>query len=137
MAWAGLILKLPISIPISLLYFVQGILLSLISLHVTDPALWMAFVGFLPLWAILTTEYFKHIGAWIGFTETIKSRAKSTLIVYVTFTMICVGGFINLTWFPSRIAEIIWGFVAIISSMLALWNQHMVMVVERKDLSIP
>ena len=97
----------------------------------------MALVGLLPIWAILTTEYFKHIDAWVGFTEDIKSRAKSTLIVYIAFVFICVAGFINLNWFPSTIAEIIWGFVALISSIMALWNQHIVMVVERKDLGIP
>ena len=137
MAWAGLILKLPISIPISVIYFTQGILLSLISLNVTNPSLWMALAGCLPIWAILTTEYFKRIDAWIGFTDDIKSRAKSTFFVYLTFIFICVGGFINLHYFPSTIAEIIWGFVALISSIMALWNQHIVMIVERKDLGIP
>ena len=137
MAWTSLILKLPISMPTTLLYFVQGFLLSLISLQVTNPPIWAALGTILIIWVILTQLYFKRIGAWVGFPESIKTRVMFGVRVYSLFIIMGIGGFINLYWYPSREAETVWGIIALLNSIAALVMQHFGMKAEKQALGIP
>jgi hypothetical protein len=136
-AWGSLVLRWPMTVLGTLIYFLSLFSLGVQSLYVTKPAAWMAVSTAIVFFAILNQFYFIKTGAWVGFsTETIK-RLHGNIRVYFFFLFICLLGVIQLAWFTSPLAELFWGLVALASSILSLVMQHNGMLQEKKELGIP
>ena len=70
------------------------------------------------------------------FPEYIK-RIRFNNIVYLFFMVLSLAGAFQLYRYPSRIAEIAWGFVVFFLSILALYMQYKAMQEEKLELGIP
>jgi hypothetical protein len=51
--------------------------------------------------------------------------------------LLCLAGAFQLYRYPSRVAEMVWGFVALNLSIFALVLQHKGMQLEKRALDIP
>lgn len=136
-AWGSLVLRWPLTVPGTLIYFAGLFSLSVQSLLVTRPAGWMAASSAVVLFAILIQVYFSRTGAWIAFSPGRIKIFRKNLSVYYLFLLITLLGAAQLFWFPSRLTELIWGLITLVSSILALVIQHKGMQVEKNELGIP
>ncbi len=136
-AWGSLVMKWPISITSTVIVLFQMFIQSLQCLLITNPAGWMAATGGLIFFALLLQVYFQRSGSWeVLPTERIK-QVKINNTVYISFLVLCFSAALQMSFLPSRISEMIWGFVVLILTLLALYMQHTTMQEEKKILEIP
>jgi hypothetical protein len=136
-AWGSLVLRWPISVPLTLFIFLTQFSLAIQCLLVTNPLGWMAASGLVILFSLLNQNYSRISGAWAAFSPKKLEEIKAGLLVFVLWLTLCIGAVVQLYWFPSHFSEIIWGFVALASSIIGLVMQHKVTEQERKELGIP
>lgn len=135
--WGTLVLRWPITVPGTLIFLGGLFSLCIQSLLVTRPAGWMATSVVVVVQSILMQNYFSKTGAWIAFSPERIMEFRKVNRVYYLFLLVTFLGSAQLFWFPSQLAELIWGLIALASSILALIIQHKGMVQERIDLGIP
>jgi len=136
-AWGSLVLRWPMTVPGTLIYFAGLFSLSVQSLLVTRPAGWMAASGSVVFFAILIQYYFSKSGAWVVFSPERIKEFRNNQKFYILFLLLTLLGAAHLAWFPSYLAELIWGVIALISSILALFIQHKGMQQQKIELGIP
>lgn len=136
-SWGSLVLKWPISILSTIIMLFQMLVQSIQCLLVTNPSGWLAATAGIIFFALLSQFYFEKSGAWRIFSSELIKRFKFTNGVYGFFVLLCLAGAFELYRFPSRIAEMVWGFVVLFFSIMALYMQHKGMQAEKKELGIP
>ncbi len=57
--------------------------------------------------------------------------------IYLFLMIISLAGAFQLYRYPSRIVNIVWGFIVLLLSILALYLNHNGMKAEKKELGIP
>jgi hypothetical protein len=136
-SWGSLVLKWPISIVTTIIMLFQMLTQSIQCLLVTNPSGWLAATAGLILFALFNQFYFEKSGAWgIYSPESIK-QYKFVNGVYLFLMLICLAGAFQLYWYPSHIAEMVWGLVALFFSIMSLYMQYKGMQMEKKKLGIP
>lgn len=136
-AWGSLVLRWPMTVPGTLIYFLSLFSLGVQSLLVTRPAGWMAASALVVIFAILIQYYFLRSGAWTVFKPETIRRFRSGIGLYFMFLGITILGAVQLNWFRFYLDELIWGVIALASSILALVVQHRGMQLEKIELGIP
>ena len=136
-SWGSLVLKWPISIITTLITLFGMLAQSIQCLLITNPAGWLAATSAILFSALVMQWYFQYSGAWIVFSKATIARLKIFNLVYLLLVFICLGGALQLYFFPSQLAEIIWGFVVFFLGILALIMQHKGMLEEKRELGIP
>lgn len=136
-SWASLVLKWPISIITTVINLFSLLTQSTQSLLVTKPAGWMAATGFYLFFAVLMQVYFQHSGSWDVFPASRIKQIKINNLVYILLMLICFSAALQMYLLPSQISEMIWGFVTLILTILALYMEHIGMQEERRILGIP
>jgi len=135
--WGSLVLKWPISITTTVLMVFGMFSQSIQCLLVTNPSGWLAASAGLILCTCLHQWYFERSGAWRVFPMEFARRFKRVNTLYFMLVFVCMVGALQLRWYASPIAEMSWGFAALIFSILALLLQHRGMNLEKKALGIP
>jgi hypothetical protein len=136
-SWGSLVLKWTISIPTTVSMLFQMLSQSIQCLLITNPAGWLAATAGIILFALFNQFYFEKSGAWKVFSSESIKRLKFYNVMYLFFVLLCLAGAFQLYRYPSRITEMVWGFVVLFSSILALYMQHKGMQAEKKELGIP
>ncbi|MEW6093520.1 MAG: hypothetical protein AB1531_06095 [Chloroflexota bacterium] len=136
-SWGSLVLKWPISIATTVIVLFQMLVQSIQCLLVTNPAGWLAATGGIIVFALFNQLYFEKSGAWKVFPPEFIRRFKFNNRLYAFFMVICLAGAFQLFRYPSRTAEMVWGFACLFLSILALYLQHRGMLEEKKVLGIP
>ena len=136
-SWGSLVMKWPISIATTIIMLFQMLVQSIQCLLVTNPSGWLAATAGIILFALFNQFYFEKSGAWEVYSPESIKRYKFTNGVYLLLMLICLAGFFQLHRYPSHIAEMIWGFVALFFSIMALYMEHKGMQVEKKKLGVP
>jgi len=136
-AWGSLVLCWPITVPGTLIYFLGLFSLCVQSLLVTRPVGWLAASAAVILFAILNQIYFSRSGAWEVFSAETIRRFQTSIRTYIFFFLLSLLGVAQLIWFPSNLAEMIWGLIVLAVSILALVMQHKGMQLEKTELGIP
>jgi hypothetical protein len=136
-SWGSLVLKWPISIFTTVSTLFAMLAQSIQCLLVTNPSGWLAATAGIVLFAVAAQVYFEKSGAWKVFPAEFVKRFRFNNVVYAFFIFLCLAGAFQLYRYPSRIAEMVWGFVALFFSILALYMQHKGMMEEKRELGIP
>jgi uncharacterized membrane protein YphA (DoxX/SURF4 family) len=136
-SWGSLVLHWPLSVPGTLIYFAGLFCLSIQSLLVTRPAGWMAASSAVVFLAILIQYYFSRSGAWVVFSAEKIDGFRKNQRIYFFILFLTLLGAVQLTLSPSQLAEMIWGVITLVISILALVIQHKGMQQEKIDLGIP
>jgi hypothetical protein len=136
-SWGSLVLKWPISIATTIIMLFQMLFHSIQCLLITNPSGWLAATAGLLFFSLANQFYFEKSGAWKVFSPAFTKRFKFDNIVYSFFILISLAGAYELYRYPSRIAEMVWGFVVLFLSIMALYMQHKGMQEEKKELGIP
>jgi membrane-bound metal-dependent hydrolase YbcI (DUF457 family) len=110
---------------------------SIQCLLITNPSGWLAATAGLLLFALLNQFYYEKSGAWKVFPAEYTKRFKFNNGMYCFFLLLCLVGAFQLYRYPSQIAEMVWGFVVIFFSILALYMQYKGMQAEKQELGIP
>jgi polyferredoxin len=97
----------------------------------------MAASGLMILFSLLHNNYNRLSGGWPDYSPKRLKEIRASWTVYAFWLVLCVGAVVQLHWHPSRLSEIIWGFVVLASSVIALAMQHRVTERERRELGIP
>jgi hypothetical protein len=136
-SWGSLILRWPITVPITFYFFMYLFGLDVQCLLVTNPPGWLAATAVILFFALLNQLYFEKTGAWRAFSpETIK-RFKGQNRFYFATILLCLAGAAGLSRYPSALAESICGVVVLAGCILALVIEHKGMQGERDELKIP
>jgi hypothetical protein len=135
-AWGALVLYWPISVPTSLIIFLGGLSQSLAALNITRPALWTACVVGVLLSAVLMQLTFMRQEGWIALPKAAIKRVIVGIWIYGILILVTLGISLYLFIFPSRWAEMIFGVIALLLSVLALYWQHLGMQEEKKRMHI-
>jgi hypothetical protein len=136
-AWGSLVIRWQLTVTGTLIYFLGLFSLCIQSLLVTRPGAWFWATGAIVFFAILNQVYFSRSGAWAPFTPESIRRFRVSLWLYGFYLLVTLLGAAWLTWYPSPLAEIIWGLVALGSCIQALVVQHKGMLQEKIELGIP
>ena len=136
-SWGSLAMKWPISITTTVNMLFQMLIQSIQCLLVTNPSGWLAATAGIILFALFNQLYFEKSGAWKVYSPESIKRYKFTNGVYLILMLICLVGAFHLYRYPSHIAEMVWGFVSLFFSIMALYLQHKGMQIEKKKLEIP
>lgn len=136
-AWGSLVLRWRMTIPGMLIYFLLLFSLCVQCLLITRPSGWMAASTALVAFSILNQFYFRNSGAWSAFSKETVARFKNGILMYFIFFLITLIGTIQLIWLPFHLDELLWGLIALSTSILALFVQHKGMEQEKKELGIP
>jgi hypothetical protein len=136
-SWGSHVLRWPISIYTTVVNLFSMLVQSIQCLLVTNPAGWLAATGVFIIFALLIQLYFERSGAWKVFPPELLKRFKFTNVIYAGFMLLCLAGAFHLYRYPSRVAEMVWGFVSLFLSILALVLQHKGMQQEKRALGIP
>jgi hypothetical protein len=136
-SWGSLVLKWPVAIPTSVSMLFQMLCQSIQCLQITNPSGWLTATAGTIFFALFNQVYFDKSGAWKVFSPANIKRFKFNNIMYFFFMFLCLAGAFQLYRYPSRIAEMVWGFVVLFFSILALYMQHKGMQQEKLELGIP
>jgi hypothetical protein len=136
-SWGSLVMKWPISIATTIIMLFQMLVHSIQCLMVTNPSGWLAATAGIIFFALANQIYFEWSGAWQVYSPESIKRYKFNNNIYIVLMLICLGGAYQLYRFPSHIAEIIWGFAALLLSIMALFMQHKTMQIEKKIMAVP
>lgn len=136
-SWASLVLRWPISIFTTVVNLFSMVAQSIQCLLVTNPAGWLAATGVFIIFVLLIQLYFERSGAWKVFPPEFIKRFKHNNAIYAGFMLLCLAGAFQLYFYPSRVAEMVWGFVALFLSIYALVLQQKGMQLEKRVLGIP
>jgi len=136
-SWGSLVLKWPISIPTTISMLFQMLVQSIQCLLITNPAGYLAASAGIILFALINQIYFEKSGSWKVFSPESIKRFRFTNTVYLCVMLIVLAGAYLLYRFPSRLAEMVWGFVILTFSIIALYMEHKGMLAEKKELGIP
>jgi hypothetical protein len=104
---------------------------------VTNPLGWMASVGVIIFWNLLSQLMWMKRGDWASFSKRTVKGIKISLLIYLFWMVLAFLGAVHLYFHPSKVNESIWGAVALLSSIAALVMQHQGMEQERKEIGIP
>ena len=135
-AWGALVLCWPISVISSLILFFGNLSCSIAALSITIPECWMAGMAGGVVFAVLMQLHFKRQQGWIALTQDAIKRANLGIVVYLGLFLLLLMMAILLTLFPSKLLEILFGFLALFFSSLALYWQHLGMAQEKASLHI-
>ena len=136
-SWGSLVMKWPISIATTIFMLFQMLIQSIQCLLVTNPSGWLAATAGIILFALFNQFYFEKSGAWDVYSPESIKRYQFTNWVYLFLMLVCLAGAYQLYRYPSHIAEMVWGFVSLFFSIMALYMQYTGMKVEKKNLGIP
>ena len=136
-SWGSLVLKWPISIVTTVSALFGMLAQSIQCLLVTNPSGWLAATAGIILSALAMQVYFAKSGAWKVFSPASVKRFKLNNWIYLFLALICLAGAFQLYRYPSKLAEAVWGFVALAFSVAELYLQHQGMQEEKKELGIP
>jgi len=136
-SWGSLVLKWPISIATTIIMLFQMLFHSIQCLLITNPSGWLAATAGLIFFSLANQFYFEKSGAWKVFPPAFIKRFKFDNLVYSFFILISLAAAYELYRYPSRIAEMVWGFVVFFFSILALYMQYKGMQQEKQELGIP
>lgn len=136
-SWGALVLKWPIYFPTILPGYLTQISQSIMCLLVTNPPGWFFAAGSMLFFELLHQRSFMVSGAWERFSPESVKEIKASLSIFFLFMLICFSASAFLFFYPSRIAEIIWGVIAIFCTITAMVMQHKGMERERNELNIP
>lgn len=136
-SWGSLVLKWPISIFTTVTTLFGMLAQSIQCLLITNPSGWLAAAGGIIFFSLLVQIYFAKSGAWQVFPNKSIKRFKLINSAYLFIMLMCTAGALQLTFYPSRISEMIWGFVVFSFSLIALYMQHKGMQAEKRELGIP
>jgi len=136
-AWAPLVVRQPLSVPWALLGFLSDFVLCITSLQVTNPPGWILAVSLLVAEAVPMQLYLAKSGAWAGFTPTHTAKLRGVIRIYAGFAGVTLIGGLLLVRYPGLLHETVWGVVALLGAVAALWLQDQGMKTERAALGIP
>ena len=136
-SWGSLVMKWPISIATTIIMLFQMLIQSIQCLLITNPSGWLLATAGLILFALFNQIYFEKSGAWVVYSPESIKRYKFTNGIYLVLMLICMAGAFQLYLYPNSIAEMVWGFVSLFFSIMALYMQHQGMQIEKKKLGIP
>jgi hypothetical protein len=136
-SWGSLVMKWPISIATTIFMLFQILIQSIQCLLVTNPSGWLAATAGIILFALFNQFYFEKSGAWDVYSPESIKRYQFTNWVYLFLMLVCLTGAYQLYRYPSHIAEMVWGFVSLFFSIMALYMQYTGMKMEKKNLGIP
>jgi hypothetical protein len=135
-AWGSLILKWPLSLSTSTSLFFLGISLSVAGLNITRPAVWYAAMSVVLLTGLYNQLVFSKNHAWVALSADLLRKVNSSAWMYVGMTVFGIASSIYLTLRPSRGAEMGWGIVAFMITVLTLIRQHFDMTEEKRRMGI-
>ncbi len=136
-SWGSLVLKWSISIVTTVIGLFQMLFHSIQCLLVTNPSGWLAASSGIILFSLFSQYYFEKSGGWKVFSPAYIKRFKFNNGVYWFLMFLCLAGAFQLYRYPSRIAEMVWGFVVFFLSIMALYMQYKGMQQEKRELGIP
>jgi hypothetical protein len=114
-SWGSLVLKWPISVATTVIMLFQMLTQSIQCLLIKNPSGWLAATAGLILFSLINQFYFEKSGAWKVFPPTYIKRYRLNNMVYSIFLLLCLAGAFQLQRYPSRAAEMVWGFVIFFS----------------------
>lgn len=135
-SWGALVLRWPITVPGSITIFFGGMFLSICALFVTRPGLWFGAVTITILSSQLMQYSFKKQKGWIALPKEAIKRVTIGLFIYWLFALFAAVSCVILLVFPTVLFEIVWGILALLLSLLALYWQHKGMQEEKKRMGI-
>lgn len=135
--WGTLVLKWQISYPIVLTHFLTLISMAIMCLLLTNPVGWVLSAVGAIFFTLLQQLVFWVSGAWVMFSPGYQKRLKTVLLVYIFVILVGLSAAAQMAFLPSRISEIIWGFVVLSVSIALMILQQLGMNQERKDFNIP
>jgi hypothetical protein len=136
-SWGSLVLKWPIAVFTSVTMLFQMLSQSIQCLLITNPSGWLLATAGIILFALLNQVYFEKSGAWKIFSPESIKRFRVTNGLYAAFMFLCLAGAFQLYWVPSQLAEMIWGVVILILTIITLYMQHSGMQQEKREFGIP
>jgi hypothetical protein len=136
-SWGSLVLKWPISVATTVIMLFQMLTQSIQCLLIKNPSGWLAATAGLILFALINQFYFEKSGAWKVFPPTYIKRYRLNNMVYSIFLLLCLAGAFQLQRYPSRAAEMVWGFGIFFLFIMALVMQYKGMQQEKLELGIP
>ena len=101
------------------------------------PSGWLAATAGIVFCSMFAQLYFARSGAWKVFDPGSIKRIKFMNTIYLFLMIISLAGAFQLYRYPSRIVNIVWGFIVLLLSILALYLNHNGMKAEKKELGIP
>jgi peptidoglycan/LPS O-acetylase OafA/YrhL len=135
--WGSLVLRWPLSIPTAVFISFQGIAMSVAGLNAFKPAVWYAAISFVLITAVLNQVSFSKTHARENLPEELERRAQTGIRIYWFLSGFAVGSSILLALVTNQTLQMIWGFVALAGSILALVWQHLGMKEEKRKMGIP
>ena len=136
-SWGTLVLKWTISIPLLIPQLLACLSTCIMCLFLTNPSGWMASVGTMFIFTLLIQFLLMKAGRWDNFSSQNVNGIKTYLLIYFIWMIMSFLASALLYFYPSKINEIIWGVVALLSSIAGLVLQHQGMERERKEFGIP
>jgi hypothetical protein len=136
-AWGSMVLKWKLTIPGTLIFFLNMFSLSIQCLMVTKPGYWMVSSASVVMFSIMMQYYFKFSGSWDIFSETSRRRFESSINAYYLFLLISVIGAISILKFPGFFLELSFAIISLLSVIVSLIIQHKGMQIEKSELRIP
>jgi len=98
----------------------QMLFQSIQCLQITNPSGWLTATAGILLFSLFIQVYFEKSGAWKVFSPESIKRIKFNNGMYLFFLFFCLAGAFQLYRHPSQIAEMVWGFIGFILSIMAL-----------------
>jgi len=135
--WGSMILRMQVNYLYVILWLLNMVSLSIMSLQVTNPAVFFMACGAFLLFTLLFQVYLMRSGAWVAYNQERVKAIKSTLWIYFLIMVLCFGAATHLTLHSAITAEIGWGFFAFLSSIGAIVMHHFGMKEERKEIGVP
>jgi hypothetical protein len=135
--WGSLVLRVRLTMLHSFLMLMNLIFLAVLCLQATKPLAFFAASESYILSALFIQIYLMKSGAWVVFSPERISGIKTILWIYLAFMVLWLGAVADLFWYPSAMAEVGWGIIAVLASVSAMVMQHYGMEKERKELGIP
>lgn len=135
-AWGALVLCWPISVSSSMILFFGNLSCCVAALSITNPSRWLMGMAGVIFFAVLMQFYFRKQQGWSTLTQDAIKHAKLGIAVYIGLIILLLIMVGILSLFPSKWLEILFGFLALVFSSLALYWQHLGMQREKVSLHI-
>ena len=136
-SWGTLVVKWPIYFPIILPHFFTLICMAIMCLLVTSPPGWSLSVGFVLFFNLLHQRSFIVSGAWEIYSPKLKKGFQRYIAIYFCLMILCFAISALLFLYPSKTFELVWGILALMISITAIFLQHHGMERERQEIGIP
>jgi hypothetical protein len=131
-SWGALVVRWRISLATTLIVYLSGLVLSFLSLSVSNIPVWWLALAVLVLISISNQLYSYRSGAWVTLPEIAQQRVLKGLWIYVIFVVVSLAGFVLLSLYPIESLEAGFGVIGLLSSVVALIQQNAGMNYERE-----